>query len=145
MQPLVGLLKAFFLFELALQLQPVGRIFTHSKVRKQREVLEHHRDVVPAQFPQLSVIHVRNDLARNLDRAFRWGPQPINHPDEGGLPRPRQAHDDEGLSPSDLKAHVDNSRRAERGEFFSRLPCLESFDHLALVFTENLVQVGCSN
>jgi len=33
-QPLVGLLKAFLLLELALQLQPVGRIFTHSKMRK---------------------------------------------------------------------------------------------------------------
>ena len=108
-------------------------------------MLENHRDVVATQHPQLSIIHVRNDFAGNLNGTLRRGPQPINHPDEGGLSGSRQSHNDEGLPLSDLKAHVDDSRGAERGEFFSRLPCLESFDYLSLIFTENLVQVGCSN
>ena len=108
-------------------------------------MLENHGHVVATKLPQLGVVHVGDDLAGHLHGTFGRSPQTVDHADERGLSGPREAHDDEGLPLRDFKADVDNSRRAERGKIFSRLPCLESFDHFSFVFTENLVQMGCSN
>ena len=87
-QPLVGFLQTVLRLELALQLQPVGRVLANSQVRKKGEMLEHHRHMVATKLPQLGVVHVRDNFSGHLDGTLGGRPQPVDHPDERGLSGP---------------------------------------------------------
>ena len=87
-QPLIGLLEAVLRLELTLQLQPVSRVLANSQMRKKGEMLEYHRHMVATKLPQLGVVHVRDNFSGHLDGALGGRPQPVDHPDEGGLSGP---------------------------------------------------------
>jgi hypothetical protein len=50
-------------------------------VRKQPEVLEHHADLVPAQFAQPLIGQAQHVLPVDLDLPRRRVVQPVDHPD----------------------------------------------------------------
>ncbi len=90
----------------AADLQPVLGVLHDGAVREQREVLEHHRDPLVAQGPQVGgaeraeVATVDGDAARGrLD-------EPVQQPDQRRLARAGQAHDHEQLAVGDVEGHV---------------------------------------
>src|SRR5690606_29088544 len=90
----------------AADLQPVGDVVDDPAVGQQTEVLEDHRDLVPAQLTQLlrvglaDVVPVEQHLsAGRLDEAGDAAHQ-------GGLAGPGQPHDHEDLSGGDVEGDV---------------------------------------
>jgi hypothetical protein len=68
-------------------------------------VLEDHADLPVTQVAQLVVVHGENVLAVDDQLATRRFDETVDHSDDSRLPRPRQAHDDEELTP--LHGEVD--------------------------------------
>ena len=89
-----------------LHLEPERDVVEHAPVREEAEVLEHHRDLVPAELPKLGLARGDDVPAGDLDRACGRLDQPHERPDERRLARAREAHDDEHLAGPDLDRDV---------------------------------------
>src|SRR5437879_2947254 len=97
---------------LAADLEPERHVVDDPPVGQEPEVLEDHREAVPAQLAQAGLVRaadvlaVEDDLARGrLDEAGQAA-------DERRLARARQAHDDEDLPAPDVERDVMDGRDA---------------------------------
>jgi hypothetical protein len=92
-------------------LERVGGVLPHCAVREQREVLEDHADLLVAHGAQLRVVERPQVPAVDLDGTRAGLDEPVEQPDQRGLARARQAHDDEQLSALDGEADVVDRER----------------------------------
>ena len=77
----------------ALDFQAVDGVVEHRAVRQQRELLEHHRRLVAAEFAQVVARHLQHIDAVNEHFAGGRVDQPVDVADERRLAGARQAHD----------------------------------------------------
>jgi hypothetical protein len=81
-------------------------------VGQESEVLEDHADLLVAHRAQLRVVERPQIPAVDLDGAGAGLDEPVEQPDQRGLARARQPHDDEQLTALDSEADVvDRERR----------------------------------
>jgi hypothetical protein len=138
LERLVGAGAALRLVD-ALERQRVRGVVPDAAVRQQREVLEHHADLLLPDGPQLG----RGDGAQVVV-AEQHAPggrlqQAVEHPDQGRLPGPRQPHDHEGLAAADLEVGVDHRRRPPLPHVLAGGPVAEPLHRLARPAAEHLV------
>lgn len=95
----------------AADLQPVLGVLRDGAVRQQREVLEHHRDPLVAQGPQVGGAEGAEIAAVDGDAARGRLDEPVQQPDQGRLARPGQTHDHEQLAVGDVEGHVVHGER----------------------------------
>ena len=103
-----------------LNLEAEGCVLEHRAVREEREVLEHHGDVVLSHAADLGGVGRREVGAVDHDAAGGGLEQTVEGPDEGGLARAGEAHDDEDLALLDVEGGVDDCRGDSSAEFRSR-------------------------
>lgn len=82
----------------ALDLQAVRGVLQDAPVGEEREVLEHHADLGGADVPQIAGAQGGQVLAVEQHAARGGVEQTVEHPQQGGLARAGQPHDDEDLS-----------------------------------------------
>ena len=86
---------------------------------EQTEVLEHHRDVMTAQFTKVGLRHLDDVFTIDENFAGRGLDQSGEASHQGRLARTGQTHDDEDLARTYLEADVAHCRGAARlGEEF---------------------------
>ena len=93
-------------------LEPERDVVDHPPVCEEAEVLEHHRDRVAPELPQLAGARRRHVLFGDPDRPRRRLDQPDQRPDESRLARAGEAHDDEHLTTPDVERDVPHRRDA---------------------------------
>jgi hypothetical protein len=96
-------------------------VLSSTKLRQQREGLEHHADVLAAQGAQLRVGQCVDVVAVDQDAAGRRLDQAVQHAHQGRLARTGQAHDDEDLASFNGKRGVEHADGACR---LARMSCL---------------------
>ena len=99
-------------FGRALYLEAEGDVVDHFAVGEQTEVLEHHRQALPPQFPQLLIVQVADRRAVDLHGPAGRLDQPGQASDQSRLARAGEAHDDEGLSPLHREGRVPHRHQA---------------------------------
>ena len=87
-------------------LEAVGDVVDHLPVWKQTEVLEHHRDAVASQLPDLCVRGAGHVIVPDPDRARGGFDQPRQAADERRLAGTRKSHHDEDLAGRDVEGDV---------------------------------------
>ncbi len=90
----------------ALHLQPVADVVDHRPVREEREVLEDHAHLLPAEGLELCTIELLHVDAVDEDLAIRHRVELVDGAQRGRLARPRKAHDDEDLAAVDAEVDV---------------------------------------
>jgi hypothetical protein len=104
-QHLAGALQPLCL-RYALDLEPEAHVLDDRAVRQQPEVLEDHRDRVPAQLAQCRAVGGHHVRSQDLDRTRGGLDEPDQRADERRLARPGQAHHDEHLAGPDVERDV---------------------------------------
>lgn len=77
-------------------------------------MLEHHADLPVAQAAQPALVHSEDVVPIHRERAGRGLDETVDHPQDGGFPGARQAHDDEELTALDGEVHVMGAEKASR-------------------------------
>ena len=72
-------------------------------MRQQREMLEHHAQLVPSQFDHLAGRHAAKITSFEYQRPVRGLDEPGHAAHQRGFSRAGQAHDDEYLAKPDLQ------------------------------------------
>ena len=90
----------------SLDLEPERDVVDDAPMREQSEVLEHHADLGAPHPPQLVVVHLHDVLTIDEHLAGGRVVDPIDHADERGLARARQAHHHEDLALGDIERDV---------------------------------------
>ena len=90
----------------ALDLEAERDVVDHGAVREQAEVLEDHRDRVPAELEQLVAVGGDHVAAVDLDRPCGRLDQPDQRADERRLAGAGKAHDDEHLARVDVDRDI---------------------------------------
>ena len=78
----------------SLDLEAVDCVFKNGTVGQKRELLEHHRGPVSAEFPEFGLVHLDHVIVADDDLAGRRIDQPVDVANQRGLAGARQAHDD---------------------------------------------------
>lgn len=105
---------------------------------EEREVLEHHRDVLAAHLANGCGVRLREVGASNDDFTRGRLPEAVEHADEGGLARTGQAHDDEDLARLHVKGRVNDGRCDVLGELFGGDAARELLGGIACAAAEHL-------
>ena len=111
LEELTGAERALLLRHAA-DLEPERDVVDHAPVCEEAEVLEHHRDRVAPELPQLGRARRRHVLLGDPDRPRGRLDQPDQRPDERRLARAGEAHDDEHLAAPDVEGDVAHRRDA---------------------------------
>ena len=121
-----------------------ARILQHRSMRQQREFLEHHGHLVLAQLAQALLVIVEDVLAIHQHLARGRVDQPVEMPDQGRFPRPRQPHDHRGLARRNV--HVDVAQAQHMAVFLHQLGLAHAVQHHGQhrlrVAAEDLVKIA---
>src|SRR5690606_28023551 len=101
-------LRAFPAFSLlhAADLESEGNVFSYSLVRKEGEVLEHHRHLLAPDVAEIFFGTVGNVHTVNKNLAGARFDETVDHPHQRRLPRPGKPHHDENLTLDNRKGHI---------------------------------------
>lgn len=123
-------------------LQRVPGVLQHRPMRHEREVLEHHADLLATQLAQRRRLE-RGQLDPIDPHASPGGlQQAVEHPDQGRLSGTGEAHDDEDLAGAYLEVRIDHrGRGGQPGERLgARLAVRQASYRFVSPAAENLVQ-----
>ena len=128
----------------ALHFQTVGGVLAHAAVREEREVLEHHADLLGADLAQFAGAERGQVLAVEAHMPGGRLEQAVQHAQQGGLAGTGQAHDDEDLAGLHGEGRVDHGSGGALGAQVVPVRSVpEPLDRPVRSSAEHLVQALC--